>query len=74
MDNEKEIEFWINITLYYGWNKIDVMAKGYSGLEGHANITIYYDGPTSNANGPYEGRAGIKNKFSWFSIWWRETV
>ncbi|MEA2054263.1 MAG: PKD domain-containing protein [Candidatus Thermoplasmatota archaeon] len=58
-----EFEFWINISLYPGWNKIDVTVKVASGTEGHDNVTLYYDGPVANTNGPYDGRVGKEINF-----------
>jgi len=58
-----EINFSVNISLYYGKNVIEVWAKGSSGLEGSANVTVYYDGPVANAGGPYKAKPGEKIQF-----------
>ena len=56
-------EFSINITLHYGWNKIDVTVKAYSGATGSDSVTLYYYGPIANAHGPYKGKEGEEIQF-----------
>ncbi|MEA2054647.1 MAG: hypothetical protein U9O96_05995 [Candidatus Thermoplasmatota archaeon] len=59
INDKTNFSFYINISLYPGWNKVDVYVASTSlGVKGFDNITLYYDGPLANANGPYKGRAG----------------
>lgn len=55
-------EFHINVSLYPGRNDIVVTVKANSGREGEGNITLYYDGPVANSNGPYNG--GVMKELS----------
>lgn len=55
---QKQLDFSINISLYPGANNVSVYAEGSSGAKGSDRITLYYDGPVANANGPYKGRDG----------------
>jgi len=63
LDGVTTYTFSINISLHYGWNKIYVTVKAYSGTDGSDGITIYYYGPVANANGPYQGKEGEEIQF-----------
>jgi len=57
-------EFYINISLYPGWNKVEVLVKSNRDLAAMDNITLYYDGPLAEVNGPYYGKVGQVIEFN----------
>jgi len=49
--------FYINISLYPGENEVIVVVKSNRDISASDDITLYYDGPLANANGPYYGKS-----------------